>query len=202
MNVAKVEQNTSVSYLYTAKPRNKAHGLLFILELLDRLLFKMAGFFLMITSANLRCGFLFKMNAANIGIDEYTTINKTTTQIFQPRNMLQFRIILKINTNLNYSLSSVKRSPRGGGGGLRGSYFRDGSDCSSKARFPFKLKYVFSVDLLGDKLNAEHQQSPRSVTAIVKARDFLSEDVSVRKLNVKSAFSTLATIAQHFFQQS
>ena len=123
MNVAKVEQNTSVSYLYTAKPRNKAHGLLFILELLDRLLFKMAGFFLMIISANLRCGFLFKMNAANIGIDEYTTINKTTTQIFQPRNMLKFRIILKINTNLNYSLSSVKRSPRGGGGVCGGLIF-------------------------------------------------------------------------------
>ena len=39
------------------------------------------------------------MNAANTEIDDYRTMSKTTTQIFQPRNMLKCQMKLKKNTN-------------------------------------------------------------------------------------------------------
>ena len=115
------------SIIYTIKPGKEAHGLLFFIRPLDGLLFKE------VTFANSR-GWLFKINAASIEIsDDYKTVSKTTTQIFEPRNMLKCKIILKkIRTSL---FSVLKRSPRasyemgvfwrlkwGGGGG--GTSFR------------------------------------------------------------------------------
>ena len=41
------------------------------------------------------------MNAANIeNWQLYKTLSKTTTQMFQPRNMLKCQIVLKKNLNL------------------------------------------------------------------------------------------------------
>ena len=58
------------------------------------------GFLFEITFANSRGWLLFKMNTANIELDDYKTMSKTTTQIFQPRKMLKCQLILKKNTNL------------------------------------------------------------------------------------------------------
>ena len=66
----------------------------FFIRPLDGLLFKE------VTFANSR-GWLSKMNAASIEIsDDYKTMRETTTQTFQPQNMLQCQIILKKNTIL------------------------------------------------------------------------------------------------------
>ena len=44
----------------------------------------------------------FKINAANIEIDKYKTISKTTstTQIFEPQDMLKCQILLEKKPNL------------------------------------------------------------------------------------------------------
>ena len=52
----------------------------------------------------------FKMNSANIKIDDCKTISKTTTQIFQLRDMFKYQIILKKNTR-HLFFTVFKRSP-------------------------------------------------------------------------------------------
>ena len=59
--------------------------------------------------ANSRGGRLFKINGANIEIFGDKTISKTTTQIFQPRNMLNCQIIVKNNPDLIFPV--LKRRP-------------------------------------------------------------------------------------------
>ena len=83
-------------------------GLLFEMAFfpLDGLLFEMAffplngllfdihvGFYSRLVSfrtfANSRGGLLFKIDAANIELNDYKTMIRTTAQVFQPRNMLK-----------------------------------------------------------------------------------------------------------------
>ena len=49
--------------------------------------------------ANSRGGLLFKRSAVVIETDDYKIMSKTTTQMFQPRNMLKCQIVLKKITN-------------------------------------------------------------------------------------------------------
>ena len=53
-----------------------------------------------ITFTNSRGGLLFKMNPANIEIDDYKTICTTTTQIFKQRNMLKIIIIIIVSASV------------------------------------------------------------------------------------------------------
>ena len=58
------------------------------------------GLLLEIIFANSRSGLLFEMNTAYIEIEDCSTLSRTSTQILQPRNILECQIILKKNTNL------------------------------------------------------------------------------------------------------
>ena len=49
------------------------------------------------------------MHATNIETDDYKAMSKTTTQIFQPLNMLNCQIILTKNRNL--TICSLKKKP-------------------------------------------------------------------------------------------
>ena len=72
-------------------------GLLFEIGVFSRLLLQLQ-----------RDGLLLDMNAANIGFDVYKTTSKNTTQMFQSRNMLKCRIVLKKNTNIIIYCNSKK----------------------------------------------------------------------------------------------
>ena len=49
------------------------------------------------------------MHATNIETDDYKAMSKTTTQIFQPLNMLNCQIILTKNRNL--TICCLKKKP-------------------------------------------------------------------------------------------
>ena len=68
----------------------------FLFRPLDGFLFEMGffldGLFIESTFANSRGVLLFKMNAANIEVDDYKAMmSKTTAHIFQTRNLLKFQ---------------------------------------------------------------------------------------------------------------
>ena len=54
-------------------------------------------------------GLLFKMNDADVETDDNKTISKTTTQFFQPRNMLKCQLIPKKKPTSLFAV--LKRSP-------------------------------------------------------------------------------------------